>query len=105
MASSDHVDDDGLSFWIAEHADISLDTVKDVLDLERDYLLASRLAFMAEGDDYEPRHYTYKELAGVTERDVEHLARDAESKLDIPAAVARRILATEDDFMVMRGIA
>lgn len=101
MGSRDRIDGEGLAAWIAEHADVDLDVVKDVLELEQDYMVAAGIAF---ADDYIPRHYTYNEVAGSKGVDIERLSHDAERKLNVRAELAHRILTTESKYLVMRGL-
>lgn len=57
-----HINDDGQTAWIAEHADLPYEIVEAVLELELDYMVAVGIA---DASNYEVRYYSLDELPGA----------------------------------------
>lgn len=98
-----HIDSEGQMFWIAEHTDLPLDVVRQVLELEFEFLVA---AGIVHAHDYELRYYTSDELHDVGNVvDTQRLAEDADRLLGVPVDVATQVLDAEYQFLRMRGLA
>lgn len=98
-----HVDEDGQVAWIAEHADIESDYVRQVLALQFEYMVGAGI--ITGVDDFTFGVYEPAELRGASKVvDTDRLARDAEERLAIPKEIADRVFEYELAFLKMRGL-
>jgi hypothetical protein len=99
----EYVDEDGQVAWIAEHADIESDYVRQVLALEFEYMVGAGI--ITGVDDFTFGVYEPAELRGASKVvDTDRLARDAEERLAIPKGVADKVFEHELAFLKMRGL-
>jgi hypothetical protein len=96
----EYVDEDGQVAWIAEHADIESDYVRQVLALEFEYMVGAGI--ITGVDDFTFGVYEPAELRGASKVvDTDRLARDAEERLAIPKEVADKVFEHELAFLKM----
>ncbi len=97
-----YVDGDGQAAWISEHADLPLEVVRLVLDLEFEYMVGVGIV----DDPNRGFRYYSRDDFGTASSDVDtdKIAQDAQRLLDVDSGVAERIFETESAFLRMRGL-
>jgi hypothetical protein len=97
------VDPEGVVWWVAEHTDLPVDIVADVLGLEEEFQMALGMIDPPRGqvfEFYDPQDFEGHPLVV----DLARLARDAPTFLGIGEDLAMTVLEGETAYFVMRGL-
>ncbi len=104
-----YVDGVGLAAWVAEHTDLPLDVVASVLQVEFEYMIGVGLVSSdPPGAHYELVYYATGELddvRGTRRFDTDRFTRDAERFTGVGLETIDRIVASEIEYLHLRGIA
>jgi hypothetical protein len=97
------VDPEGVVWWVAEHTNLPVDLVADVLGLEEELQMALGIIDPPRGHVFE--FYDPQDLEGhPLVVDLARLARDAPAFLGVDEDLAMTVLEGETAYFVMRGL-